>query len=555
MANKVQVDINAKDNTSSAFQSVSQKLGSLGRSVGALATLEVGKKIIEGLGKLGQASSAVSAQAGKNFEGLSNALNGVAAEAGAAIFGNNDFIKSIRSMIGAITPLITTLLKGLVPVITSVISGFNSMFNALRPGVEYILSYTIPVFQRLGTVAQLVGNAFQLAGAYVTGNTEKIKKYREENAKLLKDLTAPIVRAKVDLTPANVSKLETIGAKVGQKDTPKKVVDADKLANDRFKQLLQLQEAGQLERKGIDELAVAYANYSFTLRNTNATLEDRAEALSNVQAYDKLAADAAAKHTKELEEQAKALDALVKRENDRVSALTKLVKDQGKNASKEDRQTLADERDAAQSELLTAKNPVDRLRLTEQIDAINDALKIEASKLEQSIADSLGSAVQNGLEKAFSGDFSGMFSSFYDSIKGGIAKGMTSITLEMLKRTGLFISIQSKLLAGYAAAMKVVAAALSNPYTAAIGAAVASVALAALVRGFAGSTRGGGSSYVGGSYSTGATQDQLAASRTPLTINIQGGLLDMSSPDQRRSLRDAFQELVKGRDVILAGAY
>lgn len=556
MSKSVQVAINAKDQTGAAFKSVNDRLSSIGKSVASINFIEMGKLAFEGFKKIGEAGGAASAEAGKNFQSLNDIVGGVTAKIGGAVFGNSAFIKSLKQLLATVTPLITTLISALVPAITSIINGFVRVYEAIRPFIEYVLSYAIPVIQRLGTAGNLLANVWNLAGAALTGNTAKVKQYREENAKLLKELTAPIQRASVSLKSEGSAGLERLGVTarlMKEKPDKEKKEDPSKAIDAQYDALIKLAEAGKLSTLEAMKLADEYDRFRGIVEAGNGTLEERTQALANVAAFEAMVTKQTEAETKALEDRNRANADAIKLQNEELNARIRLVA--GGKGTSVDKSALQGERSILRALLPEAKSASARLAIAEQIEEITEALGDGAKEVEKTISFEFGSALENGLKAAFAGGgISGLFGSFFGELQDAIGAGIAGMVKKWITGTGLFMNIQAKLYAAYGAIMKGFAWMLSNPWTAGIGAVAIGAALYGLTRSLGKSASTGTASYAGtGTFNNGNSArmaEGIQQGTATLYIDGRGRYIDTEDPEQLKAFANAFK-VATGQGLLI----
>ena len=563
MSNKVNVEIRGQDKTAGAFKSVNDRLSGISKSVSSLNFMAMGEKAVQALKALGEASGYASAEAGKNFKSITDTMGGFTAEVGASIFKNKDFTTAINGVVASLAPLVTTLISAIMPAITAFVQNIVRVYEAWKPAIAYILSYVLPVFDKLAQYMKLLGNSWEIMTAYLTGNKDKLKELRTEQAGILKDLTT-FARAKVDLT-SSPSKLQAIGAKMSAKDggtKTQKVEDPKKAIDQQYDALITLAQAGKLSALEVNKLASEYERYRLIVEKGTGSLDERTQALANVANFEKLVTEGTERETKALEDRNKVIADSLKLQGDQLEARIKLVAaGRGTNI---DKSALKGELSILNAILPDTTDVLKREGISSQIDAITDALYPEvkkgAEKTEEMFSDAFGSAIQNGLSGAFSGEgLSGLFGGFFGSLKDSIASGIAGMAATWVKGMAKMAFTQAKITAAYGKILSALKYLFSNPVTAGAALVATGVALYAFSRSF-----GGGSS--GGSYSGGSTLgsskltntqrlQQLSGAQGGITtIKFEGSkMFDANDPNKVREFNEFLKTAHKNGQLVRVG--
>lgn len=181
-----------------------------------------------------------------------------------------------------------------------------------------------------------------------------------------------------------------------------------------------------------------------------------------------------------------------------------------------------------------------------------------ATNMESNIADSFSDALYNGFLSAFErGNPLPIIQSFGASMVGAIGSAVSDMAKTWLAGIGKTFAKQAAAYLKFGSIMKGLSKWLTNPFTAGIASVAIGAALIALSRSLGAQASGiGGNSYgiSGMNESVSSSQNGVAANaKGDATIVIEGGLLDMSNPEQARSLARALESL-SNRRVSIVGA-
>lgn len=214
MTQQAKIVITAQDQATGVLNKIRGQLGGIGAAAKGMVALFAFNKVAQFFGQMVDIGSASSAKLKANIDGLKNTFTGYMATMADAVLGNDDLMEALKDLMSAIAPLVTSLLKALVPAMVSLVKVTLTVWDAVKPLVQGLLNILIPVFNRVITVAQILANSFLIVKNIISGNVDEVKRLRTENDKLSKSLITSPWSANIELTTGDKVAAQKKGAEV-----------------------------------------------------------------------------------------------------------------------------------------------------------------------------------------------------------------------------------------------------------------------------------------------------------------------------------------------------